>query len=82
MKCNQCGTEFNGNFCPECGARIESTAHLTPPPIQQPTQQIYQPPMSALTMPMKKKPFFLRWGFIVIELIVIGAIFISINGNG
>ena len=19
MKCNQCGTEFKGKFCPECG---------------------------------------------------------------
>ena len=20
MKCNQCGTEFEGKFCPECGS--------------------------------------------------------------
>ena len=23
MKCKQCGTEFTGNYCPECGAKNE-----------------------------------------------------------
>ena len=27
MKCNHCGAEFEGNFCPECGARIEQESN-------------------------------------------------------
>ena len=23
MKCKQCGAEFTGNYCPECGAKNE-----------------------------------------------------------
>ena len=23
MKCKQCGTEFTGNYCPECGVKNE-----------------------------------------------------------
>ena len=29
MKCNKCGTEFEGNFCPNCGEKAESTAHTS-----------------------------------------------------
>ena len=42
MKCNQCGTEFKGKFCPECGAKMEAESLVTPPPIQPPQQQFYQ----------------------------------------
>lgn len=28
MKCTQCGTEFQGNFCPECGARAEKAENV------------------------------------------------------
>lgn len=38
MKCNQCGTEFEGKFCPNCGAPA-SNANTTAEqqPVQQPT---------------------------------------------
>lgn len=60
MKCNQCGTEFEGKFCPECGAKIEAETPVTPPPIQQ-QQQVYQQtaPAAATKPKKKKKPFFL-----------------------
>lgn len=52
MKCNQCGTEFTGKFCPECGAKgIE--------PVQTPVET------------KKNKPFYLRWWFIVLAIIVL-----------
>lgn len=30
MKCNQCGTEFKGKFCPECGAKAQEEATAKP----------------------------------------------------
>ena len=30
MKCNQCGTEFTGKFCPECGAKITGSTGFCP----------------------------------------------------
>lgn len=52
MKCNQCGTEFTGKFCPECGAKGIET-------VQTPVET------------KKKKPFYLRWWFIVLAIIVL-----------
>lgn len=83
MKCNQCGTEFEGKFCPECGAKNEAEKPVTPPPIQEQAQQVYQQPISAEAKPKKKKkPFFLRWWFILIAIIVIGVIALSTGGGG
>ncbi len=75
MKCKQCGTEFEGKFCPECGARAE-TAAVPPltldPPAREPGPS--GPPYSGKKR-KKKKPFFLRWWFIVLVAIaVIGAV--------
>ena len=81
MKCNQCGTEFEGKFCPECGAKNEVETPVTPPPVQQ--QQVYQQPTPAATKPKKKKkPFFLRWWFILLAIIVVGVIALSAGGGG
>lgn len=81
MKCKQCGTEFEGNFCPKCGAKKIEVE--TSPPIQQQTgDQNYQQPAQTFspTPPVKKKkPFYLRWWFI---LIVIFVIFIGVRLNG
>lgn len=81
MKCNQCGTEFEGNFCPECGAE---TGMETPPPIQQQTNQNnYQQPMSSMPdkAQKKKKPFYLRWWFILIAVFAVLSVFFSIKGG-
>lgn len=84
MKCNQCGTEFEGKFCPECGAKNEVETPVTPPPVQQQTQQqVYQQPAPAANKPKKKKkPFFLRWWFILLAIIVVGVIALSVGGGG
>lgn len=43
MKCKQCGTEFEGKFCPQCGTKAEAEMPVTPPSVQQQTeQQTYQ----------------------------------------
>ena len=79
MKCKQCGTEFEGKFCPECGAKTEAETPVTPPPIQ---QQVYQQSAPAEAKPKKKKkPFFLRWWFILLAIIVVGVIALNAGGN-
>lgn len=65
MKCTNCGTTFEGNFCPACGkpAGTAPNAPYTPvPPVKQ----------------KAKTPFYKKWWFwtiiIVLILIIIGAI--------
>ena len=83
MKCNRCGTEFEGKFCPECGAKNEVQAPVTPPPVQQQAQQVCQQAIPAATKPKKKrKPFFLRWWFILLAVIIIGVIALFVVGGG
>ena len=53
MKCKQCGTEFEGKFCPECGAKTEAEMPITPPPIQQQSA-----PVQTGKAKKKKKPFW------------------------
>lgn len=58
MKCNQCGTDFEGKFCPECGAKYENTPPVSPQIDQNSNQR-------------KKKPFYRRWWFILLVLVAI-----------
>ena len=77
MKCKQCGTEFEGKFCPECGTKTEAETPITPPPIQQ--QAV---PVQTGKAKKKKKPFFLRWWFILLAIIVVGVIALNAGGGG
>ena len=88
MKCNHCGAEFEGNFCPECGARAESQSPATPPPIQQPAanRQNPVPPVggnvAAYQKPKKpKKPIYKKWWFYVIAAVALIAIISAISGG-
>ena len=64
MKCKQCGTEFTGKFCPECGAKWQEPSPVKPPPNQQREEQGRQWAHEQATpgqggRPSKqKKPFF------------------------
>ena len=77
MKCKQCGTEFEGKFCPECGAKIETEMPVTPPPSQQQSDSV-----ETEKVKKTKKPFFLRWWFILLAIIVVGVIALSVGGGG
>lgn len=85
MKCNQCGTEFEGKFCPECGTKAEAKTPISTPQTQNQTEQhTYQQPIQAAPIKpaKKKKPFFLRWWFILLVIVAIGAVAISVGGGG
>ena len=73
MKCNQCQTEFEGKFCPNCGAQAAGTTPDTQPQMQQPPYQSYQPPVYEEPPKKKKKPFYKRWWFIAIIIIAVAA---------
>ena len=84
MKCSYCGAEYEGNFCPECGARTESQSPATPPPVQQSTNPV--PPVggnvAACQKPQKpKKPIYKKWWFYVIAAIALIAVISAISGG-
>ena len=47
MNCNQCGTQFEGKFCPNCGAPAAAEA-----PVVEAT------PIAPVVEPKKKKPIY------------------------
>lgn len=88
MKCSHCGAEYEGNFCPECGARAESQSPATPPPIQQPAANRQNPVplvggnVAAYQKPKKpKKPIYKKWWFYVIAAVALIAIISAISGG-
>ena len=88
MKCSYCGTEYEGNFCPECGAKAETQSSTTPPPIQQPTsqQQRTVPPVernvTAYQKPKKpKKLIYKKWWFYVVAAVALIAIIGAVSGG-
>ena len=80
MKCKQCGAEFEGKFCPQCGTRAQES------PCECPTaEQAANDHAQAQANPQKKKPFFLKWRVILIAAVVITGVVIGIcvsAGNG
>ncbi len=78
MKCSQCGMEFEGKFCPECGAKTEATVGVTAANQKNPLQSaVPKTPKSK-----KKKPFYLRWWFILLAVVLILIVALSLSGRG
>ena len=70
MNCNQCGTQIEGKFCPNCGA-----------PAQADTPVVEATPVTPVVEPKKKKPIYKkRWFWVIIVIVAIGVIG-SINGG-
>ncbi len=68
MKCNQCGTEFEGRFCTECGAKAP--------------EQYQQPVPEPTKTKKRKKPFYRRWWFVLLAVIAVIAAAVSILNMG
>lgn len=64
MKCQTCGTEFEGNFCPGCGTPADPKAAQAPSG-------------PAAVVQTRKKPIYQKWWFWV--LIVFAAIIVIAN---
>lgn len=69
MKCNQCGTEYEGKFCTNCGAPNPSEVNGTQAQQFTPAQK-------------QKKPIFKKWWFWVLIVIVAIAIIANLGGKG
>lgn len=88
MKCSQCGAEFQGKFCPECGAKMENEVPLTSSHIPEEVNSSQQtPPVFNAKLAGKKrtrkprKPFYKRWWFILIVIILALGVVASLTGN-
>ena len=85
MICKNCGTQYEGKFCPECGSK-STTLATEQPAIQQTAVQQEMSPSSANTVnkskPSKvKKPIYKKWWFYVIIAIVVVAVITSLSGR-
>ena len=64
MKCNICGTSYEGKFCPNCGA-----------PATTETPVVNAAPSVPVAEAKKKKPIYKKWWFwVIIAIVVIGII--------
>ena len=64
MKCNICGTSYEGKFCPNCGA-----------PATTETPVVNAAPSVPVAEVKKKKPIYKKWWFwVIIAIVVIGII--------
>lgn len=87
MKCSNCGTEFEGKFCPQCGTSADGAAPSSPPPEQQTDNRSGSFDAQPYTqgkgrvMKRKKKPFFLRWWFILLVVVVAIIVALAVAGN-
>lgn len=61
MKCSNCGAEFEGAFCPQCGRQAAFNSNSFQPQQIQKNQKRRK----------KKKPIYKRWWFIAIILITL-----------
>lgn len=85
MKCNQCGTDFEGKFCPNCGAPAPSTDQVQPEANNTQEQQsapIYTQPVMQQPTQNPKKPIYKKWWFWVIIAVVAIGIIANLGGNG
>ena len=81
MKCEYCDSSFEGNFCPYCGAKAPATnvpKQVSATPIQQSGYVDARPVAKPVTA---KKPFYKRWWFWVIIVVVSIGIISRIFGN-
>ena len=75
MYCNQCGTQFEGKFCPNCGtpATVEATVENAAPTMAD--FPVVNAVPATPVAEMKKKPIYKKWWFwVIIVIVAIGII--------
>lgn len=72
MKCQRCGTEFEGNFCPNCGEAVgaESKRYREAPPVRQEPTIEPEPKRYRETKVEIKQPFYTKTWFILLTLLI------------
>ena len=80
MKCNQCGTDYEGKFCPNCGAPATNADAIQQANNAQPIVNNNQVPIQPTAKP--KKPIYKKWWFWVIIVIVAIAIIGNLGDDG
>lgn len=80
MKCKNCGTEYNGKFCPECGTKAEIEQEQIQQQVQERTQEQEQQQhpqvqeqqfQSVVQLSQSKKPFYKNKVFWVISTVAV-----------
>ena len=61
MKCLKCGKEFEGDYCPNCGTKAKEQSEVV----------LTQTHSDVQLKTIKKKPFYLRWWFFGIVVLVV-----------
>ncbi|MBM6840333.1 hypothetical protein H6A03_02105 [[Clostridium] spiroforme] len=61
MKCLKCGKEFEGDYCPNCGTKAEERSEVV----------LTQTHSDVQLKTIKKKPFYFRWWFFGIVVLIV-----------
>lgn len=61
MKCSKWGKEFEGDYCPDCGTKAEECLEIVTTQFQNDLQ----------LEKIKKKPFYFRWWFFAIVILIV-----------
>ncbi len=74
MYCTNCGTQHNGQFCPNCGAPAKKPA-AAPEPVQPPTQPDFPPEPN---QPQKRGGITNQWWFWVLVAVTAAALLYTV----
>jgi hypothetical protein len=74
MKCNQCGSNFEGKFCSNCGAQGSERSAAT-------TQEKSNFQTNNMAPMKAKKPVYKKWWFYLIVIFVVIGIIGNMGGN-
>ena len=81
MKCNQCNTDFEGKFCPNCGMPAESERESFMSSSHASSQSFSTKQTEEKNRGKIQKPFYKKWWFIVIVIAVVISIIAGIIGS-
>lgn len=87
MKCKNCGSEFEGKFCPECGTKAETETTAASQSVQEQLDVSQQVPPVLNAKPAgirekkPKKPIYKRGWFICIAILLVLGVVASVTAG-